>query len=98
LYQEFFKALKPGGKLVTSFLTPPPTLTDACEWDFSNINSDDLILQKIIFGDILEMKFQCYRSTAVTRSQLEAICFTSVEFFRDKANMFPTVVADKPSA
>jgi SAM-dependent methyltransferase len=95
LFQEFFKALKPGGKLVTSFLTPPPTLTDACEWDFSQLNQDDLLLQKIIFVDILDMKFQCYRSTAFTQSQLESVGFARVEFFKDKANMFPTVVAYK---
>jgi SAM-dependent methyltransferase len=95
LFQEFFKALKPGGKLVTSFLTPPPTLSDACEWDFSQINQDDLLLQKIIFVDILDSKFQCYRSTAFTQTQLESVGFSRIEFIQDKANMFPTVVAYK---
>jgi SAM-dependent methyltransferase len=95
LFREFFKALKPGGKLVTSFLTPAPTVTDACEWDFSAINQDDLLLQKIIFVDILEMKFRCYRTTAVTKAQLESVGFVNIEIIQDKANMFPTVVAYK---
>lgn len=95
LFQEFYRALKPGGKLVTSFLTYPPTLTDQCEWDFSKVNPDDLLLQRIIFIDIIEPKFQCYRSTAQTRKQLENVGFRDIQFIYDEAKIFPTVVAYK---
>lgn len=95
LYQIFYRALKPNGQLVTSFLTLPPGATDQCEWNFSCINQDDLLLQKIIFVDILEAKWQCFRSTEQTRNQLIAAGFSEVEFSFDTAKMFPTVIAYK---
>lgn len=95
LYQIFFKALKPGGKLVTSFLTAPPGISEQCEWDMTQINLEDLMLQKIIFADIIEAKWQCYRSTAQIKNQLESVGFTAIEFIYDKARIFPTVVGYK---
>ncbi|OCH98993.1 hypothetical protein A8135_09590 [Legionella jamestowniensis] len=95
LFEGFYQALKPGGKLVTSFLTPPPVLTEQCEWDMSAINSYDLQLQRTLFVDILKVKFQCYRSTEQTRKLLNAAGFINMEFFYDKAKLFPTVVAYK---
>lgn len=95
LYREFYNALKPKGKLVTSFLTPPPTQTDNCEWVMSEIDQKDLALQKIIFVDIINTKFQCYRSTKTTHEQLEKVGFKEIEFKYDKAKIFPTVIAIK---
>lgn len=95
LYRLFFNALKDGGKLVTSFLTPPPTYTEKSEWDMAQINQEHLLLQKIIFADIIEAKWQCYRSTMQVQKQLELAGFDSVEFIYDQARMFPTVVANK---
>jgi uncharacterized protein involved in tolerance to divalent cations/SAM-dependent methyltransferase len=95
LYQGFYNALKPGGKLVTSFLTPPPNLSNSCEWDMSAINQADLLKQKIIFVDILEAKWQCFRTSAQTQLQLESVGFERIEFIYDKAKLFPTVVAYK---
>lgn len=95
LYAQFFQALKPGGKLVTSFITYPPSLTDQCEWDLSKINPEHLLLQKIIFVDIVEAKFQCFRSSVQTKQQLAGVGFTEIEFIYDKAKIFPTVIATK---
>lgn len=95
LYYQFHHALKPDGKLVTSFLTYPPTLTDQCEWDMSKITQNDLLLQKIIFVDIIEAKWQCYRSSEQTHAQLKSAGFVDIQFMYDNAKMFPTVVAYK---
>jgi len=95
LYRQFYKSLKRGGKLVTSFLTYPPTLTNQCEWDMSKINQNDLLLQKTIFVDIIEAKWQCFRSTEQTKSQLESVGYSDIQFIYDEAKMFPTVVAYK---
>lgn len=95
LFRQFYKALKPDGKLVTSFLTYPPTLTTQCEWNMANINSNDLFLQKIIFVDIIEAKWQCYSSSDKIYKQLESIGFEKIEFIYDSAKMFPTVIAYK---
>lgn len=95
LYQHFYNALKPGGKLVTSFLTHPPTLADHCEWDMTRINKDDLLTQRIIFADIIQAKFQCYRTSAQTEAQLTSAGFTNIQFIADDAHIFPTVTAYK---
>lgn len=95
LYAKFYKALKTGGKLVTSFLTPPPSIADVCEWNMEKISPEDLNKQKIIFSDILEVKWQCYRTTEQTREQLASVGFSELCFYPDKANIFPTVVAFK---
>ena len=95
LYQSFYNALKSGGKLVTSFLTPPPTVSDACEWDMDAINQANLLKQKIIFVDILRAKWQCFRTSELTQLQLESVGFERIEFIYDKAKVFPTVVAYK---
>lgn len=97
LYQQFYNALKPNGKLVTSFLTPPPGSSDFCEWHMEKINPQDLLLQKIIFADILNVKWQCFRSTEQTKQQLESVGFENICLFPDKASLFPTVTAIKPA-
>lgn len=95
LYVQFYKALKNGGKLVTSFLTYPPTLTEHCEWDMSKIFQDDLLLQKTIFVDIIGAKWQCFRTSVQTKVQLEEVGFKDVQFIYDDAKIFPTVIAYK---
>lgn len=96
LYRCFHQALKPNGKLVTSFLTYPPTLTDSCEWTMSKINQEDLLLQKILFVDIIQVRWQqCYRSTEETKQQLTDAGFNAIEFIYDDAKMMPTVLAYK---
>jgi cyclopropane fatty-acyl-phospholipid synthase-like methyltransferase len=95
LYRQFYKALKPSGKLVTSFLTHPPTSTNQCEWNMSKINQEDLLLQKIIFADIIDVKWQCYRSSDQTNAQLSLAGFEDIQFIYDEAKMFPTVIACK---
>src|SRR3990167_2354676 len=89
LYQQFYDALKPNGKLVTSFLT------ESSEWDSKKINQDDLLLQKIIFADIIQSKWQSYRSTQKTKEQLTSVGFKDINFINDSAKIFPTVVAVK---
>lgn len=98
LYRIFFRALKPGGRLVTSFLTPPPMVTSDCEWDFEQINQAHLLKQKVIFSDILAVKWQCFMSSDVMRTLLDELGFSSIEIIYDRARLFPTVVAVKSLA
>jgi hypothetical protein len=95
LYQRFYKALKWGGKLVTSFLTPPPGLSERSEWQMSKINQDDLILQNILMNNIIQMKTPIYYSSAWTKKQLKDVGFGDIHFFYDEASMYPTVIAYK---
>lgn len=95
LYQAFYKALKPNGKLVTSFLTPPPLVNDSGEWLMDQINLQDLAFQKVLFTDVLHVKWQCFRSSKKTQSQLQSVGFRDISFRYDQAHMFPTVIAMK---
>lgn len=96
LYRGFFEALKPGGYLVTSFLTPPPAPGLATEWKLDAVDMRDALLQKIVFADILECKWQVFRSEEVVKSQLQAAGFGDIEIIYDSAHIFPTVIARKP--
>lgn len=98
LYRSFFSALAPGGKLVTSFVTPPPTITDRCEWNFDAINLDDLNFQKRLFTEVLQGKWQCYCSSEKMEAILSKVGFSDITFHYDRQHMFPAIVAEKPSA
>ncbi len=95
LYRQYYLALKPGGTLVTSILTPPPSENDAGEWLMDKINQSDLMLQKTLFVDVLNVKWQCYRSSKQTALQLENSGFNEIKFLYDQAQLFPTVTAVK---
>lgn len=93
LYKEFYQALKPNGILITSFLTPPPTLDKTSTW--KNINLPDILKQKALFADILQVQWQAFRTEATTRKQLEDAGFEVMAVHYDDQGMFPTVVARK---
>ncbi|MCF9033426.1 SAM-dependent methyltransferase [Acinetobacter nectaris] len=95
LYQKFYNALKTGGTLITSFLTPPPTLSPTSPWKMEKIDLASLQLQKVIFIDILQAKWSAYRSVELTTKQLEAVGFKEIELIYDDAYLFPTVIAKK---
>lgn len=95
LYGKFFAALKPGGQLITSTLTPPPTRAATSTWNMQAYKIEDMQLQKKIFSDILQVKWQAYRSFEQTKEQLEKVGFTDIYCIYDKAKIFPTVVARK---
>lgn len=97
LYRQFFDALKPGGWLVTSFLTPPPSLSAQSPWEMSAISSDILALQHMLFARVIDARWSAFRTHAETLAQLESVGFTHIRFINDRACMFPTVVAHKPA-
>ena len=97
LYKAFYQALKSGGKLITSFLTHPRSADDPqkCCWNLQQVNQADLLLQKIIFDDVLKVKWQCFRSEKETEGLLEKAGFKEIRFIDDQARIFPTVIALK---
>jgi hypothetical protein len=88
-------ALFPGGILVTSFATPPPVVDAASPWDMSKINPEDLMLQSIVFSDIVKVKWQCFRTVDQTYLQLKSTGFSDIDFIYDDARLIPTVIARK---
>lgn len=93
LYKEFFKALKPGGVLITSFLTPPPALCKESPW--KNYSQEDLLKQKAIFTDIIEVSWQTFRTETQMREHLKVAGFKILEVIYDSQGMFPTIIAQK---
>jgi len=91
LYRRIFLALKPKGVFITSFLTPPPSISDESPWDMNKINLADLRMQKIIMSDILSVRFQAYRTEKQTIQQLTAAGFDNIKLLYDKAKLFPTI-------
>jgi DNA helicase HerA-like ATPase len=59
------------------------------------VNSEHSLLQKILFSDILDSKWQVFRSEDLVRSQLLEAGFSEVEVIYDKAHIFPTAIAKK---
>jgi len=96
LYHSFFYGLKPGGTLITSFLTPPPTLSAESPWNFTEIDAESITLQHILFVRIIEAKCSAFRTHAQTAAQLEDTGFVNIRFIDDRARMFPTVIARRP--
>lgn len=96
LYRGFHEALRPGGTLVTSFLTPPPTLSPESPWKMAELDPAALALQFLLFVRVIEVKWSAFRTHAQTRAQLEQAGFVDIRFIDDRASMFPTVVARKP--
>ncbi len=95
LYRSFYDSLKPGGVLVISALTPPPALDPNCEWDFSKIDQEALLMQKQVFNDILGVKWLNFRRSDTTVSQLKKAGFKNVGIHWDQARLFPTFLCKK---
>jgi SAM-dependent methyltransferase len=96
LYRQFFKALRPHGRLIISFLTPPPGLPIKTEWRLEKVHLPDAQLQKLLLVDILECKWQTFRTVEQSTQELKHAGFIETEIIYDEAHIFPTLVAIKP--
>ncbi len=95
LYRKFHQALKKGGALVTSFLTPPPGSVHRCEWKMDQISLENSLIQKIITVDLLDARWLVFRSTETMRNHLNQAGFKNIQFLPDSQGMFITVLARK---
>lgn len=86
LYHSLASTLKNGGYLVTSFLTPPP-------WELTD--PANLEIQKLLFGTILGVKWQVYRTEEQMRDMLATANLTTERVIYDSQRLFPTIVARK---
>ncbi len=93
LYNQLYLALKPGGKLISSFLTPPPTLTKNSTW--TDVDPKELMLQKAIIVDIIGAHWQTFRTQEITTQQLESLGFHDLKYIYDSKGIYPTVIAEK---
>ncbi len=94
LYTGFYKALKPNGVLITSFLTPPPSIDSSSPWKI--FDEKNLRLQRAIFEDILGVKWTNYETLDSIMQKMELVGFKLENIQYDSQNMFPTIVLKKP--
>jgi SAM-dependent methyltransferase len=92
LYRRFFDSLKPGGQLLTSFLTPPPVLSSQSPWQVYDEADMKLLM---VLSEILPTKCQCYRTEDQAISQLKEAGFDIKDIRYDGQKFFPTVLATK---
>ena len=95
LYANFYNALKENGKLVTSYIGYPPASDEESEWDFDNINQEDLRRSLTIFASVLGAIWRNFTTKDQMIAMLESIGFKDIEIKYDNARIFPTVVAYK---
>lgn len=95
LYALFHQALKKGGTLVTSFLTPPPLLAPDSSWRMALLDPALLRLQKLLFMSVIGTAWNAMRTEQQTRQQLTQAGFHNIRVIYDRAGLFPTVLAEK---
>ncbi len=65
LYESFYRAIKPDGMLLASFVTPPPSMDANSPWMISNMKAEDLMQQALVFS-ILEVQWQSFKTESFT--------------------------------
>ena len=95
LYRKFHRALNPGGKLIVTTITPPPTAEDSGDWDMTHVNLEMLLLQRVLFKDMINVGWQSYRTIKLTQELLGDAGFKNPTVHSDRVRMFPTFVAIK---
>lgn len=95
LYSQFYHYIKPGGKLVLGFLTYPPWVQGKSEWKITNISSADLILERVLFEDILDVQWHNFRTSNEVEKELKSVGFSEIIFRYDSMHVFPTAIAQK---
>jgi ubiquinone/menaquinone biosynthesis C-methylase UbiE len=97
LYKTFFKALKPGGLIITSFLTFPPDSTQKSTWNLNNLDPKYILREKQIMHDIIRIEWQNFNTHDQMKQILEVAGFSDVKFNNGKTGVYPTVTARKSS-
>ncbi len=95
LYKKFFEALKPGGSLVTAILTFPPGESYESDWVTKDLPSQDIILDKLLHKDILDVNWRNFRSLKYLDIEFKAAGFSHIDVVFDKHHIFPTIIAKK---
>lgn len=97
LYERLLEALKPGGTLVTSALTPPAVQGSKCEWCHDKIDATALARQAGIFAHILQATWSNYCTTEEMIDRLKIAGAVDIQVIPDSRKMFPTFVCRSAS-
>ncbi|HEX4840519.1 MAG TPA: methyltransferase domain-containing protein [Rhabdochlamydiaceae bacterium] len=95
LYRQFYRALKPGGVLITSVLTYPPGEGKKTDWDLTGMSEETLRMEQILHKEILGVKWRNFCSINEIELQFMKAGFSKVDVILDRRRIFPTVIAYK---
>lgn len=86
LYRSFRRAMRPGGTLVVSAITPPE------DWDFTGVDREE---SRRLRGLMLicDVMWSHYRSEATTRAELAEAGFEVADVRWDTRRIYPTFLA-----
>src|SRR5690606_12279906 len=88
LYDNLYKALKPGGLLITNILTPTPDKAN-CTWNMDFIKKEDIRKEIILFAEIFDGKWANNYTFDEIKVILGNIGFSEIESIYDRARMCP---------
>ncbi len=88
-YRQVAGALRPEGLFVVSFITPP------AQWQPSV--PSDLARQRLLFEQVVPVRWSCCRDEQTTRRQLAEAGFEVLSVSYDEQRMFPAVLARRPA-
>jgi hypothetical protein len=71
---------------IFSFLAPPTTLNPNSTW--KNYEFADILKQKAVFSDILQVKWQTFRTEGQIKARLENVGFKIMDVIYDTQGMF----------
>lgn len=86
-YRQVAHALRPQGLFVVSFITPPQ------QWQ--PYDPSDLERQRLLFQEVVPVRWSCCRDEATTRRQLVEAGFEVLSVSADDQRMFPAMLARK---
>ncbi|MDN3505085.1 MAG: class I SAM-dependent methyltransferase [Rhabdochlamydiaceae bacterium] len=95
LYRCFFKSLRPGGTLLLHFLTYPPSYGEISEWKIQYMDPQTVLLDRIIFEDILNLKLTNFSSSPQMEKMLNQVGFKHCTFYYDSFSTSAVVQAKK---
>ncbi len=102
LYRNFARALRPGGRLLVSFIPVPPAPPWAeggrpGGWAKYGIEDADLLRDMAIFGDILQAKYLNFTGEREIRDQLSRAGLVVTDVSRSAAGALPIAIAVRPN-
>lgn len=95
LYRQVHNALKPGGTFFTGVLTYPPGSGNHSDWKIEAMPKFHAEMDVLLTRDILDLKFQNYRTLAEIEIDFRKAGFTNISVIPDRYCIFPAVIAVK---
>jgi len=89
LYKNFAKALVKGGKLLLSFIPPPP------KEGLKGISEEDFMIERALFGDIIQINYLNFSSEEEITQQLNQSGFDVEHIIYNQYGVAPVLVAYK---